>query len=259
MHPEAESVPDAQDLRVRPLQGATNFRDLGGYLGEGGRPVRWGRIFRSDHLAGLTAADGAQLQALGLRRAIDFRGRQEAAEQGYRWPWLQQHHLSIEPSVAQRMEALRASGEPLTPEHMVELMAELYQRLVDEHAHRFAQLFEHLLAEDDDSPLVFHCTAGKDRTGLAAAFILLALGVSREDVERDYLLTNQVYRHPPLVGARLPPEVLQVLWGVRLDFLHAAFETLDRHHGGFERYLAERIGLDDARRAALRARYLQPG
>ena len=110
MPAQSEPSAAAHPERVYRLQGATNFRDLGGYRGADGRPVRWGRLFRSDHLASLTAQDHAQLQALGLKRAIDFRGVQEAAETAYRWPWLNQHHLSIEPSVAQRLEALRASS-----------------------------------------------------------------------------------------------------------------------------------------------------
>lgn len=241
--------------RIRPLDGATNFRDLGGYAAADGRRVRWGRLYRSDHLAGLSAPDLQSLAALGLRHAVDFRGERESAAQHYALPGIRRHALSIEPTVAQRMEALERSGEPLTPAHMAELMCELYRRLVNEQAHRFAALFELLLTEDD--PLVFHCTAGKDRTGLAAALILRALGVPAQTVMADFLLTNEVYRHPPMPNARLPAEVLAVLWGVQPGFLEEAFDTIDRDQGGLPRYLEQRLGLTAPRQEALRARLLE--
>ena len=180
--------------RVWPLQGASNFRDLGGYPGHDGRPVRWRRLFRSDHLGGLTEADKAQLVALGLARSFDFRGEAERAAVGYQLPGLTQHSLAIEPTVVQRMQDLVDAGQSLTPAHASELMAELYRALVNDQSHRFAELFEHLLTAD--APVVFHCTAGKDRTGFAAALVLLALGVPRDVVQQDYLLTNRVFKHP---------------------------------------------------------------
>ena len=242
--------------RLKRLQGATNFRDLGGYPGQGGRPVQWGRLFRSDHLAGLTPEDHAQLQQLGIRRAFDFRGVHERAATPYTVPGLAQHSLAIEPTVTQRMEAMHAAGQAMTAPVVAGLMRDLYRRLVSDDAHRFAELFEHLL--QDDTPAVFHCTAGKDRTGIAAALILLALGVPRDVVMQDYLLTNEHFRHPPMPDSRTPKEALAVLWRVQEDFLAEALRTIDVEHGGIDRYLAERLGLSAAAREALRRRYLQP-
>ena len=163
-----------QPDRVWPLQGASNFRDLGGYPGHDGRLVRWRRLFRSDHLGSLTEADKAMLAELGLARSFDFRGVAERAALGYQLPGLTQHSLAIEPTVVQRMQDLIDAGQSLTPARTAELMADLYRTLVNDQSHRFAELFEHLLTAD--APLVFHCTAGKDRTGFAAALVLLALG-----------------------------------------------------------------------------------
>lgn len=239
------------------LQGASNFRDLGGYPGRDGRPLRWRRLFRSDHLGELTEADRGRLRALGVTRAFDFRGVQERAAQPYRLPGIEQHSLAIEPTVAQNMAALAAAGLPLTAARMAGLMEELYRRLVSDEADRFAQWFGHLL--DDDAPLVFHCTAGKDRTGVAAALLLLALGVSREVVEQDYLLTNQVYRRPASAGSPLPEDALAVLWGVQPRFLDAALAAIEREHSGMESYLARRMGLSQAARERLASMYLEPG
>lgn len=242
--------------RVLPLQGTTNFRDFGGYAGQGGRPLRWRRLFRSAHLANLTADDRATLAALGLSQAFDFRGIEERAATPYQLPGIVQHALAIEPSVVQRMQAMLAAGQQLTGAVAAELMRELYRSLINDQAHRFAELFEALLQAD--TPVVLHCTAGKDRTGVAVALILLALGVSRDDVLQDYLLTNRHYRHAPPTHSDTPAEALAVLWRVEQGFLDAALQVVDGEQGGIDQYLRRRLGLSDAARAALAARYLQP-
>jgi protein-tyrosine phosphatase len=243
--------------RVWPLRGATNFRDLGGYPGQGGRPVRWRRLFRSDHLAGLTEADKSLLAGLGLAKAFDFRGEAERAAVTYELPGVTQHSLAIEPTVVQRLQDLLSSGQALTPERTAELMTELYRALVNDQAHRFAEFFEQLLQAE--GPVVFHCTAGKDRTGFAAALILLALGVPRDLVLEDYLITNRVFQHPPAAQGGLPAEVLAVLWRVQPGFLEAALHAVDTDHGGIERYLSQRLGLSPAARQQLAQRYLDAG
>lgn len=239
------------------LSGASNFRDLGGYAGTGGRPVRWRRLFRSDHLAALTPEDARTFQQLGVTRTFDFRGTGERAAVPYDLPGVTQHALPIEPTVVQRMKDLLDAGETVTPAHTVELMQHTYRAFVHDNATRFRALFSHLL--ESDAPLVFHCTAGKDRTGFAAALILLALGVPRELVRQDYLITNRVIRQPPLVQSVLPPEVLAVLWRVQPDFLDAALQAVDADHGGIDRYLQRRLGLGPAALRTLADRYLQPG
>ena len=241
--------------RVWPLQGASNFRDLGGYPGRDGRPLRWRRIFRSDHLGALTDTDRAALADLGVARTFDFRGAAESAATPYALPGVVQHSLAIEPTVVQHLQGLRAAGSTLTAAVTAGLMKDLYRGLVNDHAHRFAELFEHLLQAE--APVVFHCTAGKDRTGVAAALILLALGVPRDLVRRDFLLTNDVYRRPVTShGSDLPEEVLAALWSVRAEYLDAALQTVDAH-GVIEGYLQQRLGLGPQALDTLAARYLQ--
>lgn len=242
--------------RSLPLVGASNFRDLGGYVGQGGRLVRWRRLFRSDHLAGLTVQDAQRLAALGLARAVDLRGRLESSAQAYELPDVRYYALPIEPTVVQRAKEMAQTGERMTVHKAVELMQDTYRAFVSDNAPQFAALFEQLLA--DDTPLVFHCTAGKDRTGFAAALILLALGVPRDVVMQDYLLTNGLYRRPEALTSSTPEEVLNVIWRVREDFLQAALHAVERDHGGLQRYLERRLGLDGAAHRRLIDLYLQP-
>lgn len=241
--------------RLIALAGASNFRDLGGYAGHRGRPVRWGLIYRSDHLGLLTPADRQELKRRGVAARLDFRGRQEGAAAASGPPEITLHALSIEPTVVQSMHALTASGQILNEARAVGLMEDLYRALVLEHSPRFAQFFGHLLAAP--GPLVFHCTAGKDRTGLAAALLLQALDVPRDVVLQDYLLTNEVFRPPAVPRGDLPAAVVKTLWGVRTSYLQAAWDVIDEHHGGLQAYLHQQLGLDETALLQLRQRYLE--
>jgi len=237
------------------LLGASNFRDLGGYAAAQGRTVRWRRLFRSDHLASLTPTDAAALHALGVARAIDFRGVHERAALGYALPGVAQYPLPIEPAVVQRMKDLLDAGASITAAQTVGLMQQTYRAFVCDHAAPFAGLFAHLL--ESDAPLVFHCTAGKDRTGFAAALILLALGVPEAAVMQDYLLTNACYRLPAaLDGGRAPPAARQVLWHVQKEFLQAALDAVREDFGGIDRYLSRQLGVGPRERARLAELYL---
>jgi protein-tyrosine phosphatase len=244
-----------QQLRSLPLSGATNFRDLGGYTGHDGQPLRWRRLFRSDHLAHLSVVDVAALEAIGVSRVLDFRGSMERETLRCALPKARVHSLSIEPTVVQGMKALLDAGEILTPDHTISLMKQTYCDFVHHNSPRFAELFEHLM--DDDAPLVFHCTAGKDRTGFAAALILFALGVSREDIMQDYLLTNFHYKMPVLADSQLSEEVLGVLWRVQEGFLESAFETVEAKFGGMQNYLQNQLGVGESQKQRLRDLYLQ--
>ena len=251
-HPPTHSTSPTRSL---PFTGVTNFRDLGGYAGHGGRPVKWRRLFRSDHLAGLTPQDQALLAELGVARAVDFRGQAESAAHAYALPGVAYPPQAIEPTVIQSALDLHRTGRQLTAQDAVGLMQETYLGFVHDNAPRFAELFRLLLASD--APTVFHCTAGKDRTGFAAALILLALDVPRDVVMHDYLLTNALYQRPPGMGSHAPEEVLRVLWRVQEEFLDAALHRVDNDYGGVQAYLVDVLGVDAAAQKELAGRYLQ--
>jgi protein-tyrosine phosphatase len=236
------------------LQGASNFRDVGGYATQSGHRIKRGQVFRSDHLAALTPADLASLQALGVRHSLDFRGAAESTATPYDIRGVERVPLAIEPTVIARMQALVAQGIEPTTEETVDLMRETYRDFVNHNAATFGRFLKHLLAHD--TPQVFHCTAGKDRTGFAAALLLSALGVDRATIEHDYLLTNQLYRRDPNMEGKGPAHVMKVLWQVQPAFLHAAFEAVDQQ-GGMQAYLHGPIGLDAHEVQGLRDGLLQ--
>ena len=242
-------------IRSLNLTGATNFRDLGGYVGLDGRTLRWRRLFRSDHLAALTSEDLATFSGLAVTRAFDFRGQAERAAVPYDLPGVASHSLAIEPTVLLRMKERQELGLPLTAQDTVGMMQETYRAFVHDNSARFAELFGHLL--ESDEPLVFHCTAGKDRTGFAAALILLALGVPRPVVMQDYLLTNELFQMPHTSPGLTSQEVLAVLWGVQADFLEAALQVVDTDYAGMPAYLEKTMGLGPVEQQRLISLYLQ--
>jgi len=236
------------------LQGASNFRDLGGYAAGDGRTVRWRQIFRSNHLGHVTEADVEILRGLGVKSAFDFRGleEREAAVCGVKE--IAVHSLPIEPTVVAALRA-RLAGGSLSSADAQEIMRDSYRSYVRHNTHSFRALFAHLL--EDRAPLVIHCTAGKDRTGFACALILHALGVPGDVIAEDYLLTNRFYRRDPNSSTDLPDDVRQAIGSVEASFLAAGFDAVRANYGDLESYFSDGLNLRARERAELKARYLE--
>jgi protein-tyrosine phosphatase len=139
-----------------------------------------------------------------------------------------------------------------------EVMRSVYRGFVDHPGGRasFADLLTRLATAD--APQLFHCTAGKDRTGFAAALVLHAVGASPDEVMRDYLLTNERFK-PGAWSTTLPPQVARVLYRVQPEFLQAAFEAAAQDYGSLDGYLDEGLGLGPRERDRLAALYLEAG
>lgn len=246
-------------IRVLPLQGGRNFRDLGGYRTADGRTVKWGMLYRSGQMHDLTSADYAYLQKLGIRTVCDFRDTRERTNEPTLWPAGHSPKM-LSDDYALDMSAMQLPGDPSTWTHeqVVDAMAATYPKLLDQFRGQYRRMFAELLA--GDAPLAFHCTAGKDRTGVAAALLLTALGVPRATVIEDYLLSNQhmapLPAHPTGFWARLSPEAARTFAGVDRRYIDAVFVVTDRHPGGTMGYLRQELGLGAPEIAKLRALYL---
>ena len=237
------------------LEGASNVRDLGGYRTKDGAQVRFGQVFRSAALSKLTAGDAARLREAGIGVVCDLRGEAERLQAPSLLPGVALHALSIDPSLGRSIREL--ADDPATEEDdIAALMRRAYAAYATVWAHRYHALFA-LLADPTTPGLLFHCTAGKDRTGFGAALILAALGVDRATVQADYLATNRLWTADPEIAAALPPRAAAVLLRVQADFLDSAFAAVLGASGSVDAYLEEHIGVTPAVRAALRARLLE--
>ncbi len=258
--------------RLLPLEGGRNFRDLGGYATDDSRRVRWGRIYRSGVMSYLTDADRTRLDALRLRTLCDFRAPAERKREPTTWrpPEVQMLHWDYDfRSVSLR--AVLADVTELSPESAHKCMQELYRRLPTLFAKPYEDLFRKLA--DGELPLVFHCAAGKDRTGVAAALILMSLGVPRETVFGDYALTDSVvdleaalFEHPRTslgVGDEhshlkgVTREARAPLLEARPAYLQAAIDQVEGDYGSVEGYLRERLGVSDDMIRSIQAHLLE--
>jgi protein-tyrosine phosphatase len=240
------------------LQGASNVRDIGGWPAADGRTVRFGLVFRSAALGKLTARDVAALAATGLRTVCDLRGvaeRRRAPSRLDNIPGLTSHALSIEPSLGASLRDVLAT-RIATGEDVMSLMRRAYIAYAMDWSHCYRAMFA-LLLEPTQRPLLFHCTAGKDRTGFGAALVLSAIGVPWEAVREDYMATNRLWRGDTELAALLPAHVADTLLRVHPELLDIAFRAIRAAYGTVDTYLKDRMGLDAPRRDDLRAALLE--
>ena len=231
-----------------------NCRELGGIPAAGGRRVRRGVLWRSGNLFGLGASSRRQLEALGITRIIDLRVPFERAWEPDAAIGARSIHLPIEPLVARYFTKYPEAPERMSAPEMMQLMQATYRDFITGQAARFAAFFAHLL-EGDGAPLLVHCTAGKDRTGMAAALLLLALGASPQHVMHDYL-QSAAHCYPPPDAGGDDEEAQKLLWGVRAEYLHAAMEEITKL-GGVDAWLLRALRVGAPERERLRALYLE--
>lgn len=256
--------------RILSFSGSCNFRDIGGYQTSHGTSVRWGRVYRAGVLSYFTAEDEPRLTNLGLKAICDLRRAPERKHEPTRWPDLRTRPLAWEdgPS-APTIRALSAS-RPRDAAGMFDTMVNLYRELPQWMGGRIAGLFS--CVARDDVPLLVHCAAGKDRTGLAVAVLLLALEVPQDTVLEDYLLTNQAGDFERFIRDRqqaqlglghtegqllsLPEEMRRVLFSADAAFLQSALERIEQDFGGLEAYLSQ-AGVTDQQLQQVRDRLLE--
>lgn len=260
--------------RLLDINSGHNFRDLGGYQTVDGRTVKWRQLLRTGSLAELSDADLATLASIPVTQDIDLRGQAEVRQMPDRVPQTATYyHLPVfdedetdashsNEEIAKRMQE-EGNG--------YRRMLKVYSRMVTIPSAKraFQQLFARLLANQSGATL-FHCTAGKDRTGMAAFLILSALGVPRETILDDYLLTNSVtkdFREDWLAQMKkeLPQtpatEILinnrRALASVNADYLNTAVTAIENQYGDVQHYLTDYLELSDDHLHQLRDRYLE--
>ncbi|MFD8543285.1 tyrosine-protein phosphatase [Streptomyces sp. NPDC059649] len=257
------------------LQGAVNVRDLGGYRTGLGRHVRYGQVFRADGLGKLTDADVARLSELHLRTVVDFRVPLEVQREGA-------DRLPDGPSALPRPvndlglyeKTMAAIGtrDPAKQQELLgdgkaeALMRSIYRTFVTdrENRERFGQTLRDIAAHDR-SPLLYHCTSGKDRTGWVSYLLLRTVGVPDHTATGDYLLSNELRAEADRetrealkkAGLMENPDLLIPLQEVREDYLRAALDQAEKDYGGLDGYLRKGLGLDTATVVGLSARLVR--
>jgi protein-tyrosine phosphatase len=232
--------------RVIPLFAVHNFRDLGGYPTVDGRATRWRTLFRADGLYRSTTQDATRVLDLGVRTVIDLRTEREVTTRG-KFPLAGQgvayHHLPI-------IDATWGETATLETDDAVEFLVWAYREMLNGAGDKFADAIR-LLAHQQTLPAVFHCAAGKDRTGMLAALILGILGVRNETIAADYGLTESAMRRLVEWASVHQPELAELYASMPARFASAdprammiILQQLTERHGSVRNYVRE-IGVDD--------------
>jgi protein-tyrosine phosphatase len=269
-----ELVPDnggALTVADRNLHLATapNFRDAGGYRTTDGKWVRMGLLYRSDQLDHLSEADLGTLHADGLHLVCDLRTDTERKQGMDKLPEGAEPLIadvagsdSSSSGIAKLFAGGADANKVLGNGRGVQFMIDAEKQFAGSPTANAAYnaLFTRL-ADSKMLPAVFHCTAGKDRTGWAEAVFLSIMGVPRETIVQDYMLSNQYLaaKNQKTLNAlkgRIDPALLEPLFGVRPDYLQAGFDEIDKKYGSMDNYIRDGLKLDDATVKALRREFL---
>jgi protein-tyrosine phosphatase len=252
--------------RVIPLEQGSNFRDIGGYQTVDGKHVRWGMIYRSGAMPMLTDADVTRIEALGIKDVVDLRSNEERklAPTRLKSPRIASVDYSLMAMMADSKGGFQRNG------------AALYHGFPAFLAPQLKLVFARLLK--NDGAVAYNCSAGQDRTGFTTAMVLSALGVPRETIIKDYLLSTELrrpqYEMPHIDEATAKADPVAGLFARYQDdpraakpqplveadgtpFLAGAFAEIDAKWGGVEQYLKAVIGLSDADLAGLKLLYLE--
>lgn len=252
---KASPAPAVQS--VLQLDGVYNARDLGGLIGAQGKRVRSGKLFRSGNPAHASSADIQRLEELGLDAVIDFRCAPEKSQDdgtfARHFNWIPMPVLDGNIQVDSLLPKLRHA----TPDFSTAMMTDVYRSFPTRYQEPFAAFLKQAAT---GQTLLFHCTAGKDRTGFAAMLLLSALGVSWPDILSDYLTSNRLNSRlfqdvlPKSFANGIPTEVMMPLLEVSPAYLETAGLAIEAACGGMEPYLRDVMGVD---LDALRGHYLE--
>lgn len=253
--------------RVIKLEAVHNFRDYGLYSGADGARIKGGMLWRSAQHGDATEADLAAIKALDLKTVIDLRGPSERDAKPCRRPegFAAQVFAYPEETAGLALHTEAADGV-VTEAEARAAMLRLYEGIAfrENLVPMLRCHFEVL--KRGEGPSLVHCVAGKDRTGFAVALVQHALGVSRDDIVADYMLTNVAGNIEARIAAGaeqirahrgpITDATIRVLMGVEEDYIVAAFDAVEARHGGLDAYLADVIGVDAAAVEGLRRDYL---
>ena len=251
-----------------------NTRDLGGMRAADGRTIRHERLFRSGHLSGLDPSDSDTIQSL-VRTVIDFRTDGERREQeDTGMPGVENIHIpvvaSLTAGISREKKADREVFQSLLlkPEEARSYMCGMYRAFTDDFSVRQYARFIRILADAEEGVL-WHCTAGKDRAGIASVIVEEILGIPRETIIADYMATGdylaadvrfltEFMKKRAGTNSRMADEALNYLFGVDREYIHSFYDAVAEKYGDFHGFLQNGLSVSDEMITEFRDKYLEP-
>ena len=254
----------SEEFRKLSMDGSYNTRELGGYKTTDGKSVKWGVLFRSDKLSDISLEDQKYLKNLGIQRIVDFRSKAEKTEDPDKIPegvaYIEMP-IEVDGAMRTKIEAI-LKGE--INRNVKDFLIEANEEFIKNYSHIYSKFLKDLAKEQ--KPTMFHCTAGKDRAGFAAAITLIAIGVSKEDAINDYMKTNEytAERIDEMISKielmslyQTDGELLRPLLGVEREYLEAAFKTAENEYGSIENYIRSGLNISEKEIQQLRSFLLE--
>jgi len=254
----------SEEFRKLSMDGSYNTRELGGYKTTDGKSVKWGVLFRSDKLSDISLEDQKYLKNLGIQRIVDFRSKTEKTEDPDKIPegvaYIEMP-IEVDGAMRTKIEAI-LKGE--INRNVKDFLIEANEEFIKNYSHIYSKFLKDLAKEQ--KPTMFHCTAGKDRAGFAAAITLIAIGVSKEDAINDYMKTNEytAERIDEMISKielmslyQTDGELLRPLLGVEREYLEAAFKAAENEYGSIENYIRSGLNISEKEIQQLRSFLLE--
>ena len=254
----------SEEFRKLSMDGSYNTRELGGYKTTDGKSVKWGVLFRSDKLSDISLEDQKYLKNLGIQRIVDFRSKAEKTEDPDKIPdgvaYIEMP-IEVDGAMRTKIEAI-LKGE--INRNVKDFLIEANEEFIKNYSHIYSKFLKDLAKEQ--KPTMFHCTAGKDRAGFAAAITLIAIGVSKEDAINDYMKTNEytAKRIDEMISKielmslyQTDGELLRPLLGVEREYLEAAFKAAENEYGSIENYIRGGLNISEKEIQQLRSFLLE--
>ena len=237
--------------RIIDFDGTSNFRDLGGIPTPSG-DTRYGVLFRSDRLSNLSAADGERLRELGIATIIDMRSPEERKRAPNRLsPESGANQLArafLPRDTLNMFNAINAGEYDAAASY--DAMIRQYHALAIEHTLDYGRIIDDLI-EPAAAPAIFHCTSGKDRTGMIAAIILLALNVPTDAITDDYAMTQGRIEKVDYFADTADPDAIEIVMAANPDYIQAAFHAMETEFGSITLYLRDGVGLTSEKQQRL--------
>ena len=240
--------------RIIDMDNILNFRDLGGYFTKEENQLKWGQIYRSGHLSNSNLFDQEKLKRLGIKTIIDFRTEKDRKTHPY-FINIPKINIPIETGDFSSIKD-QLIKENFTRSETITLLQKSYKEIVENNADKYAEMFDVLL-DKNNYPILISSYLGKDRTGIASALILYALGVPEYTIEEDYLASNKYIDPKKTISFSDPlPESLQeamtALFSANNAYLNYAFDYIRETYGSIDNYLEKKVRVSKGKMILLR-------
>ena len=243
------------------FEGIVNFRDLGGIINQDGKKIKWGKLYRSAKLDEVTYNDSLKFSNLGISKIVDFRTNGERIEApDFKFSGIENIHLPMGDDNWSQNDFSKLISE-LSVDSLEYFMLDLYSKIPIKFSDSYKSFFS--LLKNEDQPILYHCTAGKDRTGIASSLILYMLDIDMKTIQKEYELSNYYRKEENLKYEKMlaeygiSPEKTKIMMELKPSYITAIFDTISDKYGSLDNYLEKQLNVSNKDILLLRDKFLE--